>query len=369
MYKKLLIFIPHINVGGVEKNFFLIANYLAKKLNNVTVITINKEFSKKLNKKINIISPKNNKWKNSSMYVKYIISVCLLINTLLSDRNYTLLSFQANWYAIIITKLFGLKIITRSNTAPEGWSKNIFKKFLYKFIINFADQVIVNSNEFKKSLKKFFNVNSVCIYNPLNTTTLLKLSNHKINFPFFKKKHIKIINIGRFTDQKNQLLILKSIKQLKKLVPIKMLIIGRGRNDKILRNYIKTNQLRENVILKNAIDNPYPYLKLSDIFILSSNYEGLPNVLLEAQLFKKIILSTKCPTGPKEILMNGKAGIFFKMNNVKDLSKKIVYVYKNKNRLKNKVKKGFSELHRFNEKKNLDLYYKIILSILKNEKS
>ena len=63
MYKKLLIFIPHINVGGVEKNFFIITNYLAKKLNNnVSVITVNKKFTKKLNKKIKIISPKSNKW-------------------------------------------------------------------------------------------------------------------------------------------------------------------------------------------------------------------------------------------------------------------------------------------------------------------
>ena len=72
MYKKLLIFIPHINVGGVEKNFFLITNHLAKKLNyNVSVITVNKEFTKKLDKKIKIISPKSRKWEKSTMYTKY----------------------------------------------------------------------------------------------------------------------------------------------------------------------------------------------------------------------------------------------------------------------------------------------------------
>ena len=133
MYKKLLIFIPHINVGGVEKNFFLITNYLAKKLNNnVSVITVNKEFTKKLNKKIKIISPKSNKWEKSTMYTKYTISLFLLIKTLISDRNYLIFSFQANWYAIIITKLLGLKIVTRSNTAPEGWSKGVIKNFFYK---------------------------------------------------------------------------------------------------------------------------------------------------------------------------------------------------------------------------------------------
>ena len=136
MYKKLLIFIPHINVGGVEKNFFLITNHLAKKLNyNVSVITVNKEFTKKLDKRIKIISPKSRKWEKSTMYTKYTISLFLLIKTLISSRNYLIFSFQANWYAIILTKLFGLKIITRSNTAPEGWSKGIIKNFFYKIVV------------------------------------------------------------------------------------------------------------------------------------------------------------------------------------------------------------------------------------------
>tara|TARA_Y100001970_G_C14243267_1_gene866252 strand:+ start:1736 stop:2836 length:1101 start_codon:yes stop_codon:yes gene_type:complete len=366
MYKKLLIFIPHINVGGVEKNFFLITNHLAKKLNyNVSVITVNKEFTKKLDKKIKIISPKSRKWEKSTMYTKYTISLFLLIKTLISSRNYLIFSFQANWYAIILTKLFGLKIITRSNTAPEGWSKGIIKNFFYKIVIHFADKIIVNSNEFKKSLKKYFNVNSTCIYNPLDIHKILKLSKNNKKFNFFKNnKYLKIINIGRFTDQKNQLLILKAIKYLDNRIPIKLLMIGRGRNYTNLKNFINENKLQKNVILKKFVNNPYPFLKISDVFILSSNYEGLPNVLLEAQYFKKIIISTKCPTGPKEILLNGKAGIFFKMNDYKDLSKKIIYVYKNKNKLKKITKIGFANLNRFNEIKNLNLYYNVISKYL-----
>ena len=371
MYKKLLIFIPHINVGGVEKNFFIITNYLAKKLNNnVSVITVNKEFTKKLNNKIKIISPKSSKWKNSSMYIKYTISLFLLIKTLISDRNCLIFSFQANWYAIIITKLFGLKIVTRSNTAPEGWSKGLIKNFFYKLVINFSDKIIVNSNEFKKSLKKYFNVNSICIYNPLDKSNMLRLSKKKERFDFFtKKKYLRVINIGRFTDQKNQMLILKAIKFLNNRIPIKLLIVGRGKNYTNLKNFIYKNKLEKKIMLKKFVTNPYPFLKLSDIFILSSNYEGLPNVLLEAQFFKKIIISTKCPTGPKEILLNGKAGIFFKMDDYKDLSRKIIYVYENKKKLKKIVKVGYDNLYRFDKDKNLNKYYQTVVRFLENEKN
>ena len=366
MHKKLLIFIPHIGGGGVEKNFFLITNFLAKKIDNLTVITINKEFKKKLNKEVKIISPKNDRWKNSSIYLKYFISILILIKTLLSNKDYTIFSFQANWYAIIIAKLFGIKIISRSNTAPEGWSNNFIKKMLYRLIINFADEIIVNSTEFQKSLKDYFNVNSICIYNALDKSRIQELSNKKKRISFFNDaKVLKIINIGRFTDQKNQLLILKSIKYLKNLIPLKLLIAGRGKNYGIMKNFIDNNGLNKSVKLMNFIDNPYPYIKFSDVFILSSNYEGLPNVLLEAQCLKKIIISTKCPTGPKEILLNGKAGIFFKMNDYKDLSKKIIYVSKNKKKMKNKIQTGFVNLIRFDEKKNLNKYLQIVSKYLK----
>ena len=119
MNKKLILFIPHINVGGVEKNFFIIANNLAKKIKNIELVTANKNFTKKLSKKIKVISPKKIKWENGSMYEKYAISIYLLIVTLLKNRNSTILSFQANWYAIIVAKIFKSRIINRSNTAPE----------------------------------------------------------------------------------------------------------------------------------------------------------------------------------------------------------------------------------------------------------
>lgn len=364
MKKKLLIFIPHIKGGGVEKNFFILANYLATKIKSVSVITVNKEYKNKLDKKIKIISLKTKIWNESSIYIKYIISISLLLKTLLNDKEYLILSFQANWYAILITKIFGVKIISRSNTAPNGWSKNIIKRYFYKLILNLADKIIVNSIEFKKILKKKFNVDSVCIYNPLNTKYIKNKSKEKLNFNFFNNNKLKLINIGRCTDQKNQILILKAIKYLKKRIPIRLLIAGDGKEFLNLRSYIKSNKLDGQAKLLNYLNNPYKYINKANIFILSSNYEGLPNVLLEAQYLKKIIISTNCPTGPKEILLNGKAGVFFKMNNYKDLAKKIEKIYIDKAKYKEKTIIGYNNLHRFNERINLNKYFILIKKYL-----
>ena len=360
MQKKILVFIPHIKGGGVEKNFFLLTNYLSKKITSVSVITINKEYKSNLDKRIKIIAPKSNNWKNSSIYVKYLISIFLLTLTLIKNNNYLVISFQANWYSILISRLFNVKIISRSNTAPDGWSKNIIKKYFYKVILNLADEVIVNSIEFKNNLKKKFNVRSICIYNPLNKGEIIRKSQETLNFQFFNNKKLRLINIGRCTNQKNQILILKSIRYLKNKIPLKLLIAGRGKEFNNLKSYIKLNNLNKNVKLLNFLTNPYKYIKKADVFILSSDYEGLPNVLLEAQCLKKIILSTKCPTGPSEILLNGKAGTFFKINDYKDLAKKIKYVYYNKNLLNQKSLIGYNNLKRFDENMNLNKYLFII---------
>ena len=86
--------------------------------------------------------------------------------------------------------------------------------------------------------------------------------------------------------------------------------------------------MNKNVKLLNFVENPYNYIKQTDLFILSSKYEGLPNVLLETLVIRKFIISSDCPTGPKEILSNGKGGLLFKNGDYKDLSKKLYSIQK-----------------------------------------
>ena len=82
--------------------------------------------------------------------------------------------FKQIFTVLLVCKLFSIKVIARSNSAPAGWSRNIIKRLIFKFCLNLADKVMVNSIQFKKDLKKQFNVNATCIYNPLNYDEILK---------------------------------------------------------------------------------------------------------------------------------------------------------------------------------------------------
>ena len=355
---------PTINGGGVEKNFFLITNYLATKFNDISVISLSKTYKNKLNSKIKFITLESTLPFSIGRRLKFFISLFLLFKKILFRRDYIVFCFQGLAYCTILCKLLSTKIIIRSNSSPSGWSDKQVKKSLYKKIYSMADKIIVNSEEFKKELKLKFNLNSECIYNPLNKKEIIKKSKKKVNISFFKKNDFKIISVARFTDQKDHFCLIRSINLLKKKYKnIKVLLIGYGERKNEVENLISKLKLNKFFKIINFKKNPYPYIKKSDLFILSSNFEGLPNVLLEAIALNKFVISSNCPTGPSEILDNGKGGLLFKVGNHEELSKKIIYSLKNKKKCNKKLSFARKRLSRFDFLKNLLKYYNTLNSI------
>jgi len=366
MKKKLVLFMPSLEGGGVEKNFFLISNFLIKKLDDVSVITISKKYKYKFNKKISFLSTKYFFWDSFGRITKYIISLYLLFIEYLKNRNLTVFCFQGNILCIIFCKIFRVKIIIRPNSSPSGWSQNPFKKFIFSNMLKLADVIIVNSIKFKNELKEKLNIDAECIYNPLNYKEIKKLSKKKISNRFFKTDSLKIINIGRLVDQKDQITIVKAVNYLKNRVNINLLIIGEGdKKDKLIR-YINSNNLKKIVKIKNHTKNPFPYIKSSNIFILSSLFEGLPNVLLEAITLNCFVISTDCPTGPSEILDKGKGGLLFKTSDYMDLSNKILTFIANKKKYEKKLKFAHKRLNRFNYDLNLNKYFNAVRALIEN---
>ena len=358
MTKKLIIFIPSIEEGGVEKNLFIVANYLAQKKINIEVLTCNSNKSKYFNKKIKFIGPKSSFWQNKSRPIKYLVCICFLfINLFKRGSNKLIFAFQANIYAILIAKILNTKIIVRANSSPSGWSQKAIKNKIYSFIINLADNVMVNSFAFKREFDKKFNIVSKCIYNPFLRIKLNKNIKKKI----YKKKSLKILTIGRLTKQKDHITLLKAAKLINLNLNPEVLIIGKGQEFRNLKNFIDNNNLHGRVKLLGYKSEPYNFIKNCDIFILTSKFEGLPNVLLEAQFFKKYIISSDCPTGPREILLNGKAGDLFRIGDYKRLAKYINNYHLNQKKIIKKINFGYSKFNRFDYDLNCNEYYKFIL--------
>lgn len=362
--KEIIIFMPSINGGGVEKNFFLITNYLSTRFNKISVISLSKEYKKKLKPSIKFITIDNLLIDYLGRRTKFIVCLFLLIKKIFLNKNITVFCFQGLAYCTVLCKVLFTKIVIRSNSSPSGWSQNILKKISYRIIYNMADKIIVNSMDFQKELKKKFNLNSQCIYNPLNKKEIIKNSKKKIKIKFYNKNDFKIISVARFSDQKDHICLIKSINLLKKKYEnIKVLLIGSGEKKQEIKNMI--NQLKLNKYFKilDFKKNPYPYIKKSDVFVLSTKFEGLPNVLLEAITLNKLVISSNCPTGPSEILDNGNGGLLFKVKDYRQLSQKIIFAIKNKKKCSKKVLFARKRLERFDFSKNLKKYFYVLKKI------
>ena len=121
--------------------------------------------------------------------------------------------------------------------------------------------------------------------------------------------------------------------------------------------------MENRVSIIQEIDNSFKFISKFDLFILTSIYEGLPNVLLESLALKTPIISTDCPTGPSEILENGRFVTLFKLNDYKKLSTLILKFYRNKNLFIKKTSAGFKSLNRFDYSKNCMKYYNLIKNL------
>jgi len=112
------------------------------------------------------------------------------------------------------------------------------------------------------------------------------------------------------------------------------------------------------VIIDKCI-NPYPYIKNSDLFILTSKYEGFANVIVESVALNTPVISANCNSGPSEILLNGKGGELYKPNSINDLINKINNFFKDPKILKSKTVLAKKFLYRFEKIHSAKMYNKI----------
>jgi glycosyltransferase involved in cell wall biosynthesis len=153
------------------------------------------------------------------------------------------------------------------------------------------------------------NVN--CIYNPVNTRLIREKAQESIDID-----GRFILAVGRLEKQKRFDLLLEAFAQSQARQDCKLVIVGRGSQQEALEQAIKTLGLVERVILVGFDPNPYKYMAKADFQVMSSDYEGYPLVLIEALSLGCPIVSTDCPTGPREIIRHGENGLLVEKGNV-----------------------------------------------------
>jgi glycosyltransferase involved in cell wall biosynthesis len=117
-----------------------------------------------------------------------------------------------------------------------------------------------------------------------------------------------VLAVGKLAPQKDFDTLIRAFARVRKVHPLRLVILGEGEEEHRLRSLAATLGIADHVQLPGHASNPYAYMRQASLLVLSSAWEGCPNVLLEALACGCPIVSTDCPSGPKEILANGKYG-------------------------------------------------------------
>jgi glycosyltransferase involved in cell wall biosynthesis len=366
MLKKIIIYYPSFERGGVEKTLTNLINYFLKKKKKVLLIS--SSFNDKHILSHNLFELKKineKKYFFLNRIFRALVAGFFLIEQFryASSKDSIIFSLQSSVISIILSRLHGFKIVVRNAEDPIYsiiYDKNKFLSsitFLLKIIFyNFSNGIITNSNGSKKSLRKIlpFYKNLDYIYNPY-----LKKKKKIIHL---KKKNL-IFSVGRLTEQKNFQGLIKSFFLFnKKNNKYKLIIAGDGPLRQKLEILTKNLKIEKKVIFIGWKENLEHYYKNSKIFILNSVYEGLGNVLIDAVNYEIPIITTDCNSGPQEIVDYGKGGFVVPINSNYKLYKKILYVLNNYNLAKKKSIIAKKRIFRFMYQDNSNKY----LSFLEN---
>lgn len=357
--KKIIFCINSLDSGGAERVVSILSNYFSEK-NDIYIITItNNEIKYNLNSKINVISLANRKNKIKSKIINKITLLPKFIHRTIKMRKILkkingdiIISFlpEASFMSLIANKGYTKIIVSDRNDPKIEYSNKIYNYFFHKLYPS-ADGFVFQTED----AKKYFEDNLINLYEKGK-----KIIFNPVNEKFLKtKKNLRmentIVSVGRLTEQKNFDLLIDSFYELNKKLPnYNLIIYGDGNLRKKLELKINTLGLKNKVELPGVISDVEDKISNSSLFVMTSNYEGMPNALIEAMCLGLPVISSDCPCGgPRMLINNGENGYLFEVGNKEELISKMYEVLSNKR---------INDKFRLNSKKVIDLVHPDIIS-------
>lgn len=172
------------------------------------------------------------------------------------------------------------------------------------------------------------------IYNPVFTSDILLKAKEPVKHPWFIPGQPPVIlGVGRLEPQKDFSNLIRAFAQVRRLHPVRLMILGKGGEEAKLKRLIHDLDIKADVEMPGFVDNPYAYLQQAKIFVLSSAWEGLPTVLVEAMALGVQVVSTNCEFGPAELLDNGEYGSLVPVGDSNALASAILQVLMGEHKL------------------------------------
>lgn len=306
---KITLVIGSLRTGGAERAMVNLSSGLLNSGCDVEIVVVEKtgDFLSSVSEKVNVFDLGMKRARNSvGAFRKYLKEhspdVIIVAQTHVQLMVLT---------AVKISRWKGKLILNEQSTFSSNTTNGIYR-FFVKQMFGRADAITVVSHgaadDFSEQYPEFKNKIQV-IANPVFTDNILTLKNENVVHPFFENANYPVIlAAGRLSKEKNFIFLLRAFSLLLKKTKAYLIIIGEGEERRSLLNEGLKLGILPNVSLPGNVSNPYAYMSRCSVFALTSTYEGLPGVLIEALACGCNIVSVDCKNGPAEILSNGKFG-------------------------------------------------------------
>ena len=376
MKKIISIISPQWGTAGTDINLLKIAEGLITEGFDVRLLIVGDEWSeKKIKPEIRIvylipryifkfIKSKYIPWK-ITMTLSVIFSIFPLIFYLKKNNGHYILGLVP-----ILTILGFLisnvksKIIFSIQGLPR--SKIIFNINL--FFLKFLSDVkyVIPTKSMKEYLdikyKRSESIEYQVVPNAVLDNHLISKSKESVDHKWYNNDEIFVITaVGRLTNQKDFTNLINAFAlTVNSLDFIRLVIIGSGEQKELLQSLVEDLSLESKVEFLGFQSNPYKFMNASDLFVMSSKWEGPGHVLIEALGTGCPVITTNCPIGPADSIQNGEFGELIEVGNSKALSESILYAFKNQSDMLLKVKKSENYMKKFYTENVVNEYKKLL---------
>ena len=336
---------PYLSTGGAERAFLNIANAFFEKGIDVQIVaaSVVETTLAQLPDGMKLIDLQHANPLDSPSFIK---NTKALKRYLTAEKPDAVISTSDYLNVSLIAARFlsgsSCKIIVSQQVHVGSYLKELPRlnrmliQFLQSIVARKADAIIGASqgvvNDFIKRYPDAAQHGKMStIYNPVYEEKIPVMAAESIADDSFNHLGTKLITVGRLVKQKDQVTLLRAFKILLSTIPdAKLYIIGIGAEEATLLKMASELGITEKVAFLGYKENPYAYVARADLFVLSSEYEGFGNVVVEALATGTNVVSTDCPSGPAEILNNGEFGFLCPVGDAEKMSETIVYALQHK---------------------------------------
>lgn len=337
MPKHLAIFLPSLVAGGAERSLIKLAGGIAAQGHVVDLVLVNAkgQFLNEVSDSVHVIDLKSS---------RVLTSLPGILRYLHQYKPSVLLSaLHTNIVALIACRIANGPtdvVVSERNTLTvesHNYSFDIRMRlmpYLVRYFYRWASCVVAVSNGVADDLAQVTHLprdRIKVIFNPIITPEFQEKTKETIEYDWFLPEEPPVIlSVGRLTTQKGFDVLIKAYAKVRESIPSRLLILGEGPERGALEALVHDQGLEKYIRLPGFVQNPYPYMKNANVFVLSSRWEGLPGVLIEALYCGVPIISTDCPSGAREILAAGKYGSLIPVDDVDVMAQEIIAALRGK---------------------------------------